>query len=254
MSPTPSPTEVPPQTSPHPEAPTESSSRPERSEVERPLYLSLDQPPPPNFDPVARIYRFAEYLALGPLLQHTRTHFLAELPPRHQALVLGDGDGRFLTRLLEHRPHLSALVVDTSATMLQLLRHRCQPWIQRVRTLQASALTVTPLPGTDLIVTHFFLDCLTQPELLTLTQAIAANTGPGTLWLLSDFAIPPTPILKPLAALYIRFLYLAFRVLTGLRVTHLPDPQSALAAAGFTRIARHQVLHGLIYTEIWERQ
>jgi SAM-dependent methyltransferase len=209
---------------------------------------------PPNFDTVARIYRFAEYLALGPLLQRARTHFLPELPPRHQALLLGDGDGRFLARLLPHRPHLSALAVDTSAAMLRLLRHRCQPYIQRVRTLQASALTVTPSPGTDLIVTHFFLDCLTQPELLTLAQTIAANTAPGTLWLLSDFAIPPTAILRPLAALYIRSLYLAFRILTGLRVTHLPDPQSALASVGFTRIARHEFLCGLIYTEIWQLQ
>ena len=214
--------------------------------------MTSQQRPQPNFDHVARIYRFAEYLALGPLLQRTRTHFLHDLPPRHQALLLGDGDGRFLARLLARRPHLSALAVDTSATMLQLLRHRCQPHIHRVRTLQASALTVTPPPDTDLIVTHFFLDCLTQPELTTLTHQIAANTAPGTLWLLSDFAIPQRPILRPLAALYIRFLYFAFRVLTGLRVTHLPNHQSALTAAGFTCIARHELLCGLLYTEIWQ--
>ena len=206
----------------------------------------------PNFDHVARIYRFAEYLSLGPLLQRTRTHFLRELPHRHQALILGDGDGRFLARLLARRSHLSALAVDTSATMLHLLRHRCQPYIERVRTLQASALTITPPPGTDLIVTHFFLDCLTQPELTTLTQNIAALTAPGTLWLLSDFAIPPNPILRPFAALHIRSLYFAFRILTGLRVTHLPDPQSALTSAGFTRTARHEFLFGLLYTEIWQ--
>jgi len=234
-----------------------SSPRPTLSEAEgaaeKPLYSHLPlAPPAPNFDRVARIYRFAEYLALGPLLQRTRTHFLADLPPRHQALLFGDGDGRFLARLLARRPHLSTLAVDTSAAMLQLLRHHCEPYIQRVRTLQASALTITPPPGTDLIVTHFFLDCLTQPELTSLTHQIAAHTAPGTLWLLSDFAISQRPILRPLAALYIRFLYLAFRILTGLRVTHLPDPQSALTAAGFTRIARHEFLCGLLYTEIWQ--
>jgi len=228
----------------------------------------------PNFDHVARIYRFAEYLSLGPLLQRTRTHFLRELPHRHQALLLGDGDGRFLARLLARRSHLSALAVDTSATMLHLLRHRCQPYIERVRTLQASALDLFPTTdssGTvkagysgvgnprlqpwvspDLIVTHFFLDCLTQPELTTLAQTIAAHTAPGTLWLLSDFAIPSNPILRPFAALYIRSLYLAFRILTGLRVTHLPDPQSALTSAGFTRTARHEFLFGVLYTEIWQ--
>ena len=251
--------------------------------------MTSQQPAQPNFDRVARIYRFAEYLSLGPLLQRTRTHFLHDLPPRHQALLLGDGDGRFLARLLARRPHLSALAVDTSATMLQLLRHRCQPYIHRVRTLHASALDLfgssypeasgagtngypepsgsglisppvegagsprlQPWASPDLIVTHFFLDCLTQPELQTLTQNLAANTAPGTLWLLSDFAIPQRPLLRPLAALYIRFLYLAFRILTGLRATHLPDPASALASAGFTRLARHELLYGLLYTEIWQ--
>ncbi len=221
--------------------------------MERPLYSpSPEHPTQPNFDPVARIYRFAEYLALGPLLQRTRTHFLHDLPPRHQALLLGDGDGRFLARLLAQQPNLRAVAVDTSATMLHLLRHRCHPYANRLQTLQTSALNITPAPNIDLIVTHFFLDCLTQPELTTLTQNIAAITAPGTLWLLSDFAIPPHPLLRPFAALYIRLLYLAFRILTGLRVTHLPDPQSSLASAGFTRIARHELLSGLLYTEIWQ--
>ena len=214
----------------------------------------MTQPPPPNFDPVARIYRYAEYLALGPLLQRTRTHFLPQLTPRHRALVLGDGDGRFLSQLLTQQPHLQALAVDTSANMLHLLRQRCQPHVNRLETLQASALTITPPRDTDLITTHFFLDCLTQPELNTLTQTIAAQTAPGTLWLLSDFGPPHPRLLRPFAALYIRALYLAFRILTGLRVTHLPNPQSALTAAGFDRIARHDLLHGLLYTEIWKHR
>jgi hypothetical protein len=230
---------------------------------------------PPNFDPIARLYRYAEYLTLGPLLQRTRTHFLPQLPPRHRALILGDGDGRFLAQLLTSQPHLHALAVDTSATMLHLLHRRCQPHANRLQTLQTSALDLFPATNRypepsgsglitvgeefgalapDLITTHFFLDCLTQPELDTLAKNLATNTAPGTLWLLSDFAIPPTPLLKPLAALYIRALYLAFRILTGLRVTHLPNPQAALTAAGFDRIARHDILYGLLYTEIWKRR
>ena len=216
--------------------------------------MTPERPSAPDFDPVARIYRFAEYLTLGPLLQRTRTHLLPQLPPRTHALLLGDGDGRFLAQLLTHQPNLRALAIDTSATMLHLLRRRCQPHANRLQTLQASALSVTPAPDIDLIITHFFLDCLTQPELDTLAQNLAAYTSPGTLWLLSDFAIPPTPLLRPLAALYIRALYLAFRTLTGLRVTHLPDPRSALATAGFDRIARHDLLYGLLYTEIWQHR
>lgn len=214
--------------------------------------------PPPNFDRVARLYRWAEYLALGPLLQRTRTHFLPRLPACAHALILGDGDGRFLAQLLARQLHLNALAVDTSATMLHLLRRRCFPFASRLQTLQASALaldldTINHLSGAppDLIVTHFFLDCLTQPEVDALTLRLATHLRPGALWLLSDFGAPHPRILQPLATSYIRTLYLAFRILTGLRVTRLPNPQSALQDSGFECISRHDRLHGLLYTELW---
>ncbi len=196
----------------------------------------------PNFDSVARIYRWAEYLTLGPLLQRTRTHFLPQLIDRRRALVLGDGDGRFLTKLLAQNPTLHATAVDTSEQMLKLLRARCDP--TRVQTIQGDALTVALPPGTDLIVTHFFLDCFIQSEINGLALRLAQ---PGTLWLLSDFRAT-----GPLTRAYVRSLYLAFRILTGLRVTHLSDPAAALTAAGFHRIAQHQTLDGLLYTELWQ--
>jgi SAM-dependent methyltransferase len=210
-------------------------------------------PRPPNFDRVARIYRWAEYLSLGPLLQRTRTQLLPHVAHCRRALLLGDGDGRFLARLLQQNPHLHALAVDTSAAMLHLLRQRCAASAERVETQHGSALDATPLAGTDLIVTHFFLDCLTQLEVDQLAARLTAQTAPGTLWLLSDFAVPQHRALKPLAALYIRALYLAFRILTGLRTTHLPNIQAALSAAGFQRIHAHQRIFGLLYTELWQR-
>jgi ubiquinone/menaquinone biosynthesis C-methylase UbiE len=217
--------------------------------------------PSPNFNHIARIYRWAEYLTLGPLLQKARTHYLADLPTLEmecgKALVLGDGDGRFLARLLAQQTRLQALAIDSSDAMLGLLRRRCRSYSDRLEALHRSALEFFgSCPEdyyVDLIVTHFFLDCLTQPELDRLAGHLAAHTRPGALWLLSDFAIPSNPWLAPLAALYIRFLYLVFRLLTGLRVTHLPDPASALSVAGFHRIARHNLLCGILYTEIWQR-
>jgi ubiquinone/menaquinone biosynthesis C-methylase UbiE len=210
----------------------------------------------PDFDRVARIYRWAEYLTLGPLLQRTRTHFLPQLTACRRALVLGDGDGRFLEQLLVQNDALQAVAVDTSAVMLRLLTQRChrkKDSQARLRTWQGSALAITPAQDVDLVATHFFLDCLTQAEVDRLTQRIGAAVQPGTLWVVSDFGMPQTRWLRTFAALYVRGLYLAFRILTGLRVTRLPDAQQALAAAGFTRRLRHQVAGGLLYSELWER-
>ena len=212
-------------------------------------------PPPPNFDRVARLYRWSEYLALGRLLEHIRFHFLPQLQGCTNALILGDGDGRFLARLMQQNPALHATAVDTSATMLHLLRRRCMQSAPaaatRLSTIHRSALEVDAPPHTDLIVTHFLLDCLTQPQVDAFAQRLGEQVQRGCLWVVSDFEVPRHPLLRPLGAAYIRTLYLAFRVLTGLRVTHLPDPQSALTAAGFSRIERHERLGGLVYTELW---
>jgi ubiquinone/menaquinone biosynthesis C-methylase UbiE len=212
----------------------------------------------PNFDRIAAIYRWCEYLSLGPLLQRTRTRLLDQLGnPRH-ALVLGDGDGRFLEQLLLRYQQCTAVAADISAGMLDELQRRCLHSVRdattRLSTLQCSALEIDPSPSTDLIVTHFLLDCFSQPEVDALTTRIAAQLAPGALWLLSDFAIPTNRLLRPFGRLYIASLYAAFRLLTGLRVNQLPNPQCSLHRAGMRRIARSTFLGGLLYTELWQRE
>ena len=209
----------------------------------------------PDFNLIARPYRWLEYLTLGTALEHCRNHYLPQLHNRDHALILGDGDGRFLAQLLKQNQHLRADAVDISATMLQLLSKRCEAATpnaaNRLRTHNANALTL-PLEGPyDLVVTHFFLDCLTQPDLNALITRIAPTLTPGALWLISDFRIPPGPMRLP-ARLLVRTLYLAFRLLTGLRTTRLPDHATPLTQAGLTRISTQHRLAGLLTTELWQ--
>jgi SAM-dependent methyltransferase len=219
--------------------------------------MNPPNPTLPNFNRIARPYRFLEYITLGKSLENCRNLYLPQLLDRHSALVIGDGDGRFLAQLFAKNPHLKADAVDTSATMLQLLRERCEATTPdakaRLCTHHANALTF-PLEDTkssyDLIVTHFFLDCLTQPELNNLIHRIAKTVPSGTLWLISDFRIPSGSMRFP-AKLLIRSLYLAFRILTGLRTTHLPDHVAPLTQAGFVLISHQHRLAGILDSELW---
>jgi SAM-dependent methyltransferase len=206
-----------------------------------------------NFDRIAKLYRPLEYLTLGRALERCRLHHLSRLQCRTRALVLGDGDGRFLAQLLHENPTLHAEAIDTSGAMLELLRRRCRAAQTRLRTRQIDALTFAanqPATAYDVVVTHFFLDCLTQPELDLLAARIVPHLAPGALWLVSDFRIPTGRWALP-ARIFVRGLYLAFRMLTGLRVVSLPDHETALTRAGLTRIALHHSLSGILTTELW---
>ncbi|MCU1322420.1 MAG: Methyltransferase type 12 [Acidobacteriaceae bacterium] len=214
----------------------------------------------PNFDRIAKPYQFLEYLTLGSTLQRCRTHHLPALLQQKSALVLGDGDGRFLAQLLSSNPEIRVDAIDTSRTMLDLLEARCKAAsptaAARLTTHQADARrfvqNLSPDKHYDLIVTHFFLDCLTQPDLEALIQAINPHLAPNALWLLSDFRIPTRRLTRPLAQTAVRSLYFAFRLLTGLRTTRLPGYTVALTAAHLVPVAVHHRLSGILTTELWQ--
>jgi SAM-dependent methyltransferase len=206
-----------------------------------------------DFDRIARPYRTLEYIALGRLLERTREHFLPALKGARNALVLGDGDGRFLIKLLEANSQLHATAVDTSAAMLELLARRCECYSDRLRIEQVDARRSLPRGAKpyDLVVTHFFLDCLEQDELDLLVQRVRPLVAPGALWVVSDFRSPDGALRVP-AWLFVRGLYLCFRALTGLRTTRLPDHTAARRDAGFVRIDRRLLLAGVLVAEVWQ--
>jgi hypothetical protein len=210
----------------------------------------------PDFDGIAPFYQAFEYLALGPALEQARFCLLDHLPRCRRALILGDGDGRFTARLLAAQPELNADAVDLSPAMLRLLERRAargHPTASsRLRTWRHDARAFTPERQPDLIVTHFFLDCLGQAELNALIGRLVPMLPERGLWLISDFRLPRGVLHWPARA-YIRLLYLAFRLLTGMQVSSLPDHATALRAAGMTRVEVRRTLFGLLTTELWQR-
>jgi SAM-dependent methyltransferase len=229
-------------------------------------------PPAPNFDKLARPYRWLEYLTFGRLLEQCRFHFLPQLQSHQQALVLGDGDGRFLCRLLQQNPALHATAVDISPAMLHLLTARCNTARckatdkQQLTTFQSDIRRFTPETNTryDLIVTHFFLDCLTEEEIAALATRLrphlqpgphpqpCADPQPGTEWIISEFALPSNPLLRPPARLLIRLLYTAFALLTGLTTRRLPNYQRILESNHWQCLEQKKFAAGLLTAQRWK--
>lgn len=210
--------------------------------------------PASGFDKLARAYRWMEYLTFGRALSRSREHFLPQLQNARSALVLGDGDGRFTAALLRGSPSLHVDAVDVSAPMLQQLLRRVKTAGagSRVRAHHADVTRSLPPVQCDLVCTHFFLDCLTAAEVEALVMHLGTRMPQG-LWVISEFAIPKGVARWP-ATLVVRLLYFAFGLLAGLRTRTLPDYPAALGRHGFTRLALHTRLFGLLRSELWVRR
>jgi len=214
---------------------------------------------PANFDRLARLYAPLEWLSFGGALARRRLHFIDDprVAQTRRALVLGDGDGRFSAALLARYPNLELTAVDASAPMLAQLERRVHALSPKAAlTLCCADLRRWGVPAHnfDLVVSHFVFDCFTTEDLDSLIARITPALAPDAHWLVSDFAIPPHGPWNRVARLLVRALYLAFRVLTGLRVKHLPDHASTLNASGFRLASVGTGLGGALRSELWHRQ
>jgi SAM-dependent methyltransferase len=206
----------------------------------------------PNFNGLATFYRWMEYATFGPWLMRCRCAFLPALPLRRRALVLGDGDGRFTARLLAANATVQVDAVDASVTMLRSLFRRTRTHAGRVSIHCADACCwQTGSLSYDLIVTHFFLDCLTPADVRSLAQRLRGSVAPGAHWLVSEFAVPQNRFGRWVARPIVAALYRAFGLLTGLKVRTLPDYPAALREAGFMLEQRRTWLGGLLVSELW---
>ncbi len=206
----------------------------------------------PNFDRLAKVYRWMEFLTFGPLLARCRTAFLPELATASRALILGDGDGRFTAELLRVNSKVRIDAVDSSPAMLEALLRRAGASSDRIRVHCGDARDWKPEDAQyDLVATHFFLDCLTTDECYGLAARLRGAVSPSGVWIVSEFAVPEGWFGRLIAHPLVWLLYLAFGALTGLEARRLPDYHAALRDAGFALTRRRTRLRGLLVSEMW---
>ena len=200
-----------------------------------------------NFDPVARWYRWLEYLGFGGELQRRRLAFLGDVADARRALVLGEGDGRFLVRLVRQNRGASIDYIDLSWRMLELARKRAGSDSVSYRHGDARTIAL-PQNEYDLVCTHFFLDCLNEDEAEALVERVGRAAARQAHWLVSEFRQATW-----WARAVVRSLYWFFRVTTGLKTMRLIDHHPLLERAGF-RLRRFETARwGLLASELWER-
>ncbi len=198
-------------------------------------------------------YRWIEYAAYGRALERRRFAFLRRLAGARRVLILGEGDGRTVARLLRIAPRAEFDVVEVSPEMIALARGRVGN-SGRVRFQQRDARTVEwTADSYDGIVTNFFLDCFTDEDLGPLVRRLAEALAPEGVWIVGEFAIPAGGWRRAHARIWIWTMYRFFGITTGLRAQRLPAIERAMREAGMMRVEQQSERAGLMVSEVWRR-
>jgi ubiquinone/menaquinone biosynthesis C-methylase UbiE len=219
---------------------------------------------PANFDRLARVYRMLELAAFGRDLERARFCLLDRLSHCQDILVLGEGDGRCVQRLLSAAPEARIHCIDASGAMIARAVRRLgegtrfggsgASWFERVSFERANAFSAAFPPSRyDAAVTLFFLDCFSTAEVRVLIDRIQPSLRPGASWLFADFAVPPGRAARTAARLCLAILYAFFRWQTGLSARELPDSERALEQAGWRKAEECSMRRGLLRSVLFKR-
>ena len=208
-----------------------------------------------SFDLLAPHYRWMEAVLAGDKLQRCRVHWLDSVRHCRRALLVGEGNGRFLEACVDRLPKTQFTIVDASAKMLREAELR---W-HRAGGGNRATFVDTTLPGLklpqsfDLVVTNCFFDCFNRDQLPTIIEDIANCATDDAIWLATDFTIPQSGWPKWRAKAVLRIAYSFFRITTKIEAKEIYPPDEFLRSCGFEMEQRIDADAGLIYSAMWQR-
>lgn len=211
-----------------------------------------------SFDTLAPWYWTLEWIAFGDDLQRCRTACLDEIASPRRALIVGEGNGRFLCELLRRHPGVEVDCVDASQRMLNLARKRLErerpDRVQCVRFLQHDLTSWTPPKHHyDLLVTHFFLDCFAEVQLAAIVRKLAQAATERACWLVADFCVPAKGVARLHARAWLAVMYQFFRLTAGIDARRLVDPTPFMRGEGFVLAQHHSFRKGMLKSEMWRK-
>lgn len=209
---------------------------------------------PRSFDRLTRVYRLLELVAFGHDLERARFAHLDRLRACRSILVLGEGDGRCLARLVKIAPHAHIDCLDLSPAMLRHAAARlAAPDAARVTFRQADLLAAALPPGNyDAVVTLFFLDCFTAAQATAVMARIATSLQPGAWWLWADFTLPQGGLARWRAQAWLAVLFAFFRWQTALDARELPPVARLFEELGWHPVAETVLQHGLVRSAVFQ--
>ena len=210
-----------------------------------------------NFDRLAGSYAFIERLVYGRTLERARFAHVPAVVESRDVLIVGEGDGRFLERLIHLLSPVSIDCVEPSASMVARSFKRIAATDRPVRIrFHHRPIDEVELraEGYDLIVTNFVLDMFQGEELESTLSALNRAARPNASWIISDFQIPSGQSHRLWARPLLWVMYRFFRFTTGLRTARLESPRPVLKSLGWGGVSEETWWRGFIYSSLFRRE
>lgn len=213
---------------------------------------------PCSFNAVAPYYPWIESLVFGRKLTRARNAALDQIPAGANILLLGEGNGRFLTELLLRHPNARITCVEPSEGMRASQHKRLQSRFGKIPdTLtyipQRIQDWTAPPASYDAIVAHFFLDLFTDAELPAVVEKITHTAAPHATLCIAEFAELPTRFGRLYSRALIRTMYAFFSVATRLQTQRIPNWPQALLNHGWSQQSCTPHNQSLIRAQTWTK-
>ena len=210
--------------------------------------------PASSFDLVAPYYDHLAKLVFGNSLYNSQITFLNAIPENSRVLIIGGGSGWIIEPVLLAAKQATLLYLEASAKMLALAEHKIahHPLAAQVEWRLGTEENIKPAEKFDVIITNFFLDLFSEPELRNLTSLLNNALQKDGLWLAVDFVKPSGSFLKRLGArLFIRSMYIFFRLTCHISGKTLPDWENQLRRHALKEVKSAYFYGGLIKSSVW---
>ena len=166
-------------------------------------------------------------------------------------LIIGEGDGRFLSKLVNRFPGIKVDCIEGSSRMIAQARRRL-PNEADVNFLHVNALDWKyPVKKYDAIITCFFLDCFKERTLREWMPKIASSLDDNGEWLVTEFRELNGGVRGLASYVLIKIMYCFFRRITNLEASSLPDWPAIFRANGLSQSEVFENESSMINFTIW---
>jgi len=199
-----------------------------------------------GFNLLAPVYSRLTKLIFGKSIERSQLHFLDSVASTDHVLFLGGGSGELLSNLLQKHPTVSVDYIDLSPKMIELAKRKTgNP--SSVNFITGTEQNI-PARSYNVVITNFYLDLFSDKRLNEVIDIIKPRLADNVTWLATDFISE-----KTWHRIFLKAMYVFFKIVTGIEANSLPDWQSALSNAGLKELASKTFYGGFIKSSVYKR-